>query len=301
MPLLRRSYRSRYVRYPSRRATTALKAGRYASYRTLRGTRKNGFRGRYPRMRRTVAGNLRPSKYVRARSDFPIYLPRSVTLRQEQKYCEFDVSVINTTPHVTFAPIGEAGVVQVLPLPSRGDALNMRLGDRVLINSVIIRGFTMPPQVIATDYASITCMDVFIIWDHSPVGVYPTLADLFSFPSGTPPSAADKDAMCGMLQNPVHRDRFSFLYRFRYNFLGTAAQRGTGSAIGMSNDRMTNLIDWNLNINKVTAFASTSTAGNMTAIVRGAPYIVMVANCPSGTPTACPAMQCNIRVLFADL
>ena len=197
MPFYRSRFRARAVRYPSRRASASLKAGMYARYRAMRGSRRIGFRGRYPRFRRAVAGNLRPVKRISARTDFPVYLPRTVSIRQEQKYCEYLTTQINTTPHMSL-PIGETGAIQFLPLPPRGDALNMRLADRVLINSVIIRGFLQAPQSIGSEYPVQTCADIFIIWDHSPRGVYPSMTEIFTLPT-TP----DKDAQCGLLQNPV--------------------------------------------------------------------------------------------------
>jgi len=287
------------TRYPSRRATAALATGTYARYRALRGSRKNGYRGSYRMRRVTVAGNTKPMRYAKAKTDFPLYLPRSVTLRQEQKF--FD-SIVTATPPFMDQPINADGSSFFLGYPSRGDSLSSRLGDRILLNSLLIRGTLKVPQFTPASQSPFTFVDMFLVWDYAPreTATLPAPNVVFSIAVST-----DGNRFIGLLQNPVNRDRFALLYRYRYKLTGSypTAPAGTPTSFIVGSDNSALLIDLNLAINKTVSFSTTNSTGDLDAVTRGGLYLYLFSN--QGF-TAQPAEQkpflsANCRLLFADL
>jgi len=257
--------------------------------------RRTAFRGRFRRAGPSVAGNLPRARVTKAYRDFPLYVGRQLTLRQEQKYIDTSIGIGVGADYSYFAA-SLAPALFMPNMPARGDALNARLGDRVLINNILVRGRFIAPTIINSGATSVTTMDLFLVHDRQPTGNYPALSTLFT--------VASLALGYGLLQDPSTRDRFSLLYRYRYTMTGTA-KTGAGAALQQDGDRVSIPIDWNLSVNKVTVFNTASSAAAIAQVMKGALYFIFASNQPiTGSPPSTnqsPYFQGNIRTLFADL
>jgi len=255
--------------------------------------RRTAFRGRFSRSRSTVAGNTSRPRAPRAARDFPLYVGRQLTLRQEQKFIDTDFNFTGAIYAVANIPS-----IVMPELPPRGDSLSTRLGDRILLTSLMLRGRLVAPSVIANGEGVGSFVDLFVIHDKIPTGTFPVPGLLFT--------ASSIAQGYGMLQDPSFRDRFSLLFRYRYQLNGCAKTSTATAVYQQDGDRTVLPIDLNLTLNKTMAFATTNSTGSLAAVVKGGLYLVAGSNQPlagsvGANTNTFPYFNLSARLLFADL
>lgn len=242
-----------------------------------------------------VTNNISRRRYPEAPHDFPRYLPRPLRIPQENKGLDFNIQG-DVLPMFSTDPASD-GLRFILQMPGAGDGLSTRLSDRILNLRFQMRGFLEGPQRVNSGQAVSGAVDLYFIYDKSPGGIAPLPGHIFSMPTLT-------DSLTGLFSNPSTRDRFEFLYRFRYPICRRATSSGTtDNTIMPSNPYPSDylLIDEDLEINRVTSF-DYSGGGGIAAIQAGALYIWLVTSFNTGGgPLYCPQVNLNCRLQFADL
>jgi hypothetical protein len=182
-----------------------------------------------------------------------------------------------------------------IPYPAEGDSLYQRLGARILMNQLVIRGMLQAPPVTSVTDQPVWHLDFFIVYDRSPQTAKPGASTVFD--------ANTLGLGFGLMQSPDNRDRFQLLYRFRYVLRGNIpVSTNSSTPYGCGGDPVTLPIDLTLNINKVATFANTNPAGAYSALTMGAVYLYCSCKVPSAVSVSFkPTLQCNTRLLFSDL
>lgn len=191
----------------------------------------------------------------------------------------------------------------LVPLPTAGDGLSLRLSDRIKLIGLVLRGTMFGPEFFGGNVPIVLPVEYFLIYDRLPGPTRPLAREVF-----TTDSIGDGS---GLLQLPESRDRFQILYRFRY-VLGAKLSCGTsGVPEGFlvptiapgSPDHV--IIDENLSINLPTSFkfggGSTYdqiSSGALYLYASGSTYEPYDEELPS---RSFPAWNLNLRLLFADL
>lgn len=249
-----------------------------------------------------VTSNVGKRRFPGASTDFPLYLPRALPHPQELKYVDSTIF----GPFSRAKPSGGPTPVDYLylvPLPTAGDGLSLRLSDRIKLIGLVLRGTMFGPEFFGGNVPLTLPVEYFLIYDRSPGPTRPLAREVFTQESISTGS--------GLLQLPDSRDRFQILYRFRYVLGAKLSASPTGNPEGFyfpalppgSPDHV--IIDENLSINQPTSFKfgggatyDQISAGALYIYASGSTYEPFDEELPQ---RSFPGWNVNLRLLFADL
>lgn len=169
--------------------------------------------------------------------------------------------------------LDSTGSVTLLNAVAQGAAVTQRIGKKILMTSIQMRGkITNNSAAITNDIA------YMIVYDKRPRGSLPAITDILNSVS---PNAFNNDNNAG---------RFKILKRVNEVLAGTPATTlGDGTIRGA---------DWYLKMNLPVTYQAAGT-GAIGDIEEGALYLVTVGSSAAGTTAA--QLTCGTRVRFTDI
>jgi len=145
-----------------------------------------------------LTGGVR-SRIPRAFREVPLYEPRPTKVRSEQK----SIQVMNYGYALDDVP-----TVAQLPIVTQGDGLSNRLGNRITITQMRIRGTLAGAQSVTVGDPCTFIIRLLLVYDKTPNGVAPPAGnDIVTY--GTYPQEG--------FQNTLTRDRYLILWDKRYS------------------------------------------------------------------------------------
>lgn len=172
----------------------------------------------------------------------------------------------NTIPQATYGMHTTGFVVQLNTI-TRGNAINERVGNRVILKSLHVRG-----DVYCGINVTVASGAMMIVYDRQPQGTLPAYTDIME--------AGGVNAF----QNASYRDRFRILLRrdwcLEQNPVDSAVR--TGDSIRR--------VDEILYLNLPTVYQDGSSGGLISDIRTGGLYAVFCGSQPSGTATLIGAL-----------
>lgn len=245
------------------RTTARFSTGRFGRTRSMYGAYA-GARSRSRLSRPAgVAGTTR-SFAARVVRDMPLFAPRNVPVKFEQKY--FDLTqagyVADTTGTIT----------HINPVPL-GDSILERHGARFLNTQVQLRGI-----LLAGSAGTVANAVAYVVWDRQPQGALPAITDIFDVVNAN------------SYQVTSTRDRFRLMVRLNYSVTGNSTTPATGLE--------SRSIDSRVAMRQPTTYLSGATVGTIASVQTGALYLVTMGSAVAGTTA--PTWFLRIRTLFAD-
>lgn len=192
-----------------------------------------------------------------------LYAPPSA-IRVELKYVDLAGAsyVADTT-----------GTLTLLATIAQGDTLQQRVGQRVMLTNLLIRGQVASGSTTATALATL-----IIVYDRQPQGALPAITDVLDA------------SISNSFQRVDFRDRFFLCARWDFNLTGNSVTPATGG----ENIRL----DFNVALRKPATYDQTATTGAIGTIRTGALYAITVGNNAAGTTA--PNFTLVYRTSFAD-
>lgn len=224
---------------------SAAYSGALTGYKRPRSARyaRSSYRSRYSS---GVAGSAR--RYVAGVGrEVPLYLPVRKSLSEAH---------VRTVDPATYN-FNTTGDVQHLNVISTGDSLAARMGSRITMLQLQIRG-----TVKSNINTVVSSCALYIVYDRQPQGAVPAVTDILDTVSSN------------SFQKLETRDRFSILLRRRWSFEGSATVP-TADTI--------RTVDSVLYMNRPTTYILASSSGAIADVRTGGLYAVFVGDTAAGS------------------
>lgn len=199
----------------------------------------------------------------------PAQLKRLVAAAKETGFVDTAVS----------SPMDTTGLVTLLNTVAQGTSVNQRVGKKILMKGLQIRGF-------ASNGSTATLNDVafMIVYDKRPTGALPAVTDILV------------TANANSLNNDANSGRFAIIKRWDNFMLGNLSLTGAVANALVENTAIGT--DCYVDLGKREVVYKAAATGAIADIEQGALYLVTVGSTAAGTAAA--ALNFNGRVRFFD-